>query len=43
MMYSFMGSCTANGINPAVWLKTVLQKINETKLSNLDSLLPNNF
>ena len=43
MMYSFMGSCAANGINPAVWLKTILQKINDMKLSELNSILPNNF
>lgn len=43
MMYSFMGSCTANGVNPSHWLKSTLQKINDTKLTELASLLPNKF
>lgn len=43
MMYSFMGSCAANNINPADWLKTTLLKINDTKFNDLELLMPNNF
>ncbi|MBK8054352.1 MAG: transposase [Saprospiraceae bacterium] len=40
MMYSFLGSCAANDINPMSWLENTLEKINETKLKNLKVLLP---
>lgn len=40
MMYSFFGSCKANDVNPYEWLKTTLDQIPETKLSELDLLLP---
>ncbi len=41
MMYSFMGSCKINGINPEEWLEDVLIKLPETKITDLASLLPN--
>ncbi len=40
MMYSFFGSCKAHSINPYQWLKDTLEKIPDTKLSDLESLLP---
>lgn len=40
MMYSFFGSCKAHGINPYDWLKSTLEKITDTKLSELEKLLP---
>ncbi len=40
MMYSFFGSCKAHDINPYEWLKDTLERIPDTKLSNLESLLP---
>ena len=40
MMYSFMASCKANDINPYEWLKSTLEKISDTKLSDLHKLLP---
>ena len=43
MMYSFFGSCAANNVNPSKWLQDVLEKINDTKINNLDSLLPDQF
>ena len=43
MMYSFFGSCKAHDINPYEWLKGILEKIPETKLSDLESLLPGNM
>ena len=43
MMYSFFGSCAANNVNPSEWLQSVLEKINDTKMNNLDNLLPHQF
>ena len=40
MMYSFFGTCKAHDINPYEWLKTTLELIPETKLSELHKLLP---
>jgi len=40
MMYSFFGSCKAHDLNPYEWLKATLEQIPETKLSDLDKLLP---
>ena len=40
MMYSFFGSCKAQDINPYEWLKMTLERIPETKLSELEILLP---
>ena len=40
MMYSFLGSCVANGKNPMEWLENTLEKINDTKLKDLQVLLP---
>lgn len=41
MMYSFLGTCAANDTNPMAWLENTLEKINDTKMKDLDSLLPN--
>lgn len=43
MFYSFIGSCRMNGINPEEWLADVLEKISDTKTSQLHVLLPNNW
>jgi len=43
IIYSFIGSCKINGINPEEWLEDVLRKINDTKLSQLHELLPQNW
>lgn len=43
MMYSFFGSCKANNVNPSDWLNDTLEKLPDTKLSDLEQLLPNNF
>lgn len=40
MMYSFLGTCKAQGVNPYLWLKKVLEVIPDTKLSELVNLLP---
>ncbi len=43
MLYSFMGTCKLNGVDPEKWLTDVLRKIPETKLPDLHTLLPNNY
>lgn len=40
MMYSFFATCKANEINPYDWMKDTLEKIKETKLSQLHTLVP---
>jgi len=40
MMYSFMASCKEHGLNPYEWLKDTLERIPDTKLSQLHDLLP---
>lgn len=40
MMYSFFGSCAAHGVNPYEWLKATLDKIGDTKMTELETLLP---
>ncbi len=41
MMYSFFGSCQKQGINPAKWLKFVLDNIPQTPINKIEQLLPN--
>lgn len=41
MLYSFLGSCKMNGINPEEWIADILVKISDTKSSQLYTLLPN--
>jgi transposase len=43
MIYSFFQSCRLNNINPEEWLEDVLMRINCTKHSQLNTLLPNNW
>ena len=40
MMYSFLGTCAANDVNPMTWLTDTLEKINDTKIKDLAVLLP---
>jgi transposase len=40
MMYSFFATCKATDTNPYKWLKNTLDKIGDTKLSQLDELIP---
>jgi transposase len=40
MMYSFFGSCAAQGINPRNWLLNTLDVIAETKITDIEKLLP---
>lgn len=40
MIYSFLGTCKMNDIEPFEWLKETLTKIPDCKLSELENLLP---
>ena len=43
MLYSLMGTCKLHGINPSVWLKDVLQRINNHPINKITELLPQNW
>ena len=41
MLYSFLGSCKMNDVEPSVWLKDVLTRLPDYKANKLHELLPN--
>jgi len=43
MMYSLMGTCSMNNINPTEWLTDVITRINNYPMNKLHELLPNNW
>lgn len=43
MLYSFMGTCKKNEVNPFEWLRDVLSRIPEHHANKLDQLLPQNW
>jgi transposase len=43
MMYSFLGTCKKNSIEPFSWLKDIITRIPDCKYSKLDLLLPQNW
>jgi len=43
MMYSFFATCKEHQINPYDWLKDVLEKLPDTKMTDLEKLLPQNW
>ncbi|MGY4385724.1 transposase [Pedobacter sp. UYP24] len=43
MLYSFMGTCKKNGVNPFEWLRDILIRIPEHHANKLDELLPQNW
>jgi transposase len=43
MMYSFFATCKEHNVNPYDWLKDVLEKISDTKMTDLEDLLPQNW
>jgi transposase len=43
MMYSFFATCKIHDVNPREWLTSTLEKIKDTKMSELDQLMPQNF
>ena len=40
MMYSFLGTCKKNNVEPFAWLKDVLTRIPDWSIQRLDELLP---
>ena len=43
ILYSLMGTCKLHGINPFIWLKDVLQRINNHPINKIAELLPLNW
>lgn len=43
MLYSFFATCKLYNVNPIDWLTYVLDNINDCKMNNLESLLPQNY
>lgn len=43
MLYSLLGTCKMNGIEPYSWLKDVLQKIASHPINKIHELLPHRF
>lgn len=43
LLYSLMGTCKLHGINPFIWLRDVLQRINTHPINKIDELLPHNW
>jgi len=40
MIYSFLGTCKINNIEPYGWLKNTLQGLLDQSIQKLDELLP---
>jgi transposase len=40
MIYSFLGTCKINNVEPYQWLKNTLQRISDQSIQKLDELLP---
>lgn len=43
MMYSLIGTCKLNNVNPYEWLKDVLDKINSWPINKISELLPHKW
>lgn len=43
MIYSFLGTCKINEVNPSEWLSDVLNRIQDHKANKLADLLPQNW
>ena len=43
MLYSFLGTCKLNGINPFIWLQDVLRRISNHPINKIEELLPQNW
>lgn len=43
MLYSLMGTCKLHGINSFIWLRDVLQRINNHPINKIEELLPHNW
>jgi len=43
MIYSFLGTCKKNNVNPREWLTDVLMRLPDCKTSQLEDLLPHKW
>jgi transposase len=43
MLYSFLGTCKINNVNPFQWLRDTLEKIPAHPVNQIDKLLPQNY
>lgn len=43
MLYSFLGTCKTNNVNPFDWLRDILRRIPSHSVNKLEQLLPNNW
>ena len=43
MLYSFLGTCKLNNINPFIWLQDVLRRISNHPINKIEELLPPNW
>ena len=43
MLYSFLGTCKINNVNPFEWLRDILRRIPSHSVNKLQELLPNNW
>ena len=43
MLYSFLGTCKINDVNPFEWLRDILRRIPSHSVNKLEELLPNNW
>ena len=43
IIYSFFATCRVHNVNPRDWLTSTLEKIKDTKMSDLEKLMPHNF
>ena len=43
MLYSLLGTCKLNNVNPFIWLRDILQRIPQHPINKIDELLPNNW
>jgi transposase len=43
MMYSFLGTCKINDVEPFAWLSKVVSRIPDQSIKQLEELLPQNF
>ncbi len=43
MLYSLLGTCKLNGVNPFIWLRETLRRIATHPINKIEELLPQNF
>ena len=43
ILYSFLGTCKLNNINPFIWLQDVLRRISNHPINKIEELLPPNW